>query len=285
MILPALVFLLIFCYGPMFGVVMAFQNLIPSKGIFGSEWVGLANFKYIFNFPDTGEIIRNTIIIALLKIVVMKIAAISLALLLNEVRSALYKRTIQTIIYLPYFMSWVLLGGILIDVLSPSDGIINMAIKALGFKPIFFLGDNNWFRPTLIVSEIWRNAGWATIIYLAALTNIDLNLYEASKLDGANRWQETWHITLPGILPIIVLMLVLSVGNVLNAGFEQVFNLYNPMVYETGDILDTFVYRLGLQNGQYNVSTAVDLFRSLVGFIFVSGSYYFAYKVADYRVF
>ena len=207
------------------------------------------------------------------------------ALLLNEVRNRLFKRTVQTIVYLPYFLSWVVLGGIFIDMLSPSTGIVNQIIKALGGEEIFFLGDNRYFQGTLIATDIWKNFGYGAIVYLAAILGIDSNLYEAAQIDGANRWQQTWHVTLPGMKMIIVLMLVLSLGNVLNAGFDQVFNLYNVSVYESGDILDTFVYRLGLLNAQYGPATAVGLFKSLVSTLFISVSYFLAYKIGDYRIF
>ena len=191
----------------------------------------------------------------------------------------------QTIVYLPYFLSWVVLGGIFIDMLSPSTGIVNQIIKAFGGKEIFFLGDNRYFKGTLIATDIWKNFGYGAIVYLAAILGIDSSLYEAAKIDGANRWQQTWHVTLPGMKMIIVLMLVLSLGNVLNAGFDQVFNLYNVSVYESGDILDTFVYRLGLLNAQYGPATAVGLFKSFVSTLFISVSYFLAYKFGDYRIF
>jgi putative aldouronate transport system permease protein len=192
---------------------------------------------------------------------------------------------VQTIVYIPHFFSWVILGGILIEILSPSEGIVNAIIKALGFNPIFFLGDNKWFRFTLVASHIWKEIGWATIIYLAAISSINPNFYEAAVIDGANRWKQTWHITLPGMMPVIVLTIVLSMGNLLDAGFEQVYNLYNAMVYKSGDILDTAVYRLGIQQSQFSVATAVGLFKSVVSCILISASYYLAYKYANYRIF
>ena len=191
----------------------------------------------------------------------------------------------QTLIYLPHFLSWIILGGILIDVLSPSNGIVNKVLGLIGIKPIFFLGDNTWFRITLIVTDIWKGFGFGTIVYLSAITVIDQNLYEASIIDGANRWKQTWHITLPGMRMVIVLLMLLSLGNVLNAGFDQIFNLYGPIVYETGDIIDTLVYRIGLINAQFGVATAIGLFKSVVSFIFISVSYFLAYRYADYRIF
>jgi putative aldouronate transport system permease protein len=269
----------------MAGIAIAFQRFLPARGLFGSEWVGLANFRYVFGLPGTGQVIFNTVYIAVLKIVVGRIVAITAALLINEIAHALVKRTIQTMIYLPHFLSWVILGGILIDILSPSQGIVNQMLNGFGFEPIFFLGDNQWFRFTLIATNEWKEFGFQTIVYLAAITAIDPNLYEAAYIDGAGRLQQTRHITLPGMMPIIMLTVVLSLGNVLNAGFEQVFNLYSPLVYETGDIIDTMVYRIGLVDAQFGVATAVGLFKSVISLFLVSASYYLAYRVAGYRIF
>jgi putative aldouronate transport system permease protein len=195
------------------------------------------------------------------------------------------KRSIQTTIYLPHFLSWVILGGILIDILSPSDGLANRVIKLLGFQPIFFLGDNKWFPFTMVFTDSWKEFGYGTIVYLAAITGIDPALYEAAKMDGANRWKQVVHVTLPGMKMVIVLLLVLSLGNLLNAGFDQIFNLYSPPVYQSGDIIDTFVYRIGMLDAQFGVATAVGLFKSVISLIFISVSYYCAYKFADYRIF
>jgi putative aldouronate transport system permease protein len=207
------------------------------------------------------------------------------ALLLNEVRKTGFKRTIQTVIYMPHFFSWVILAGIIVDVLSPSSGIVNMLLKALGMDPIQFLASNDWFPYILVITDQWKEFGFGTIIYLAALTSIDKSLYEAAVMDGAGRWKQTWHITLPGIRPIVILMVTLSLGNVLNGGFDQVFNLYNPLVYESGDILDTMIYRIGLQDAQYSVSTALGLIKSVVSFIFIGLGYFLAYRFANYRIF
>jgi putative aldouronate transport system permease protein len=177
------------------------------------------------------------------------------------------------------------LSGVFIDILSPTDGIVNKLLESMGIEPIFFLGSNKWFRPTIIITDVWKNFGFGTIIYLAAITNIDPGLYEAAKMDGANRWHRTIHITLPGMSMVVILMGVLSLGNVLNAGFEQVFNMYSLQVYETGDIIDTFIYRIGLEDAQFGVATAMGLFKSLVSFVFISVSYYTAYKFFDYRIF
>ncbi|PYI57221.1 ABC transporter permease [Paenibacillus flagellatus] len=285
MLLPAVVLLFLFHYVPMLGNVMAFQHFIPAKGFFRSEWVGFDNFRYLILLPDTLQALLNTVYIAFMKIVAGLVVPIAVALLLNEVRAGLLKRGIQTLIYLPHFLSWIILGGILIDMLSPSTGIVGQLLQGLGVKPIFFLGDNDWFPFTLVVSNEWKEFGFGTIVYLAALAGINPMLYEAALIDGAGRWKQTIHVTLPSMLPIIVLMSTLSMGQILNAGFEQVFTLYSPQVYESGDILDTFVYRLGVVDAQYSVATAVGLFKSLVSFVFVSLSYGLAYRFAGYRIF
>lgn len=285
MILPGFLLVLVYSYGPMAGLIIAFKKFMPSKGIWGSPWIGMDNFNFVLSLPDTSQIIRNTIIIAVMKMAAGLIVPIIVALLLNEVRKAAFKRTVQTLIYLPHFLSWIILGGILIDILSPSQGIVNKLLGLFGVDPIFFLGDNRWFRFTLVFSDVWKEFGFSTIVYLAALTSINPVLYEAAEIDGANRWRQTWHVTLPGMLPIIILLGTLSLGSVLNAGFEQVFNLYSTPVYETGDIIDTYVYRIGIQKAQYGIATAIGLFKSVVSLAFISLSYFLAYRFANYRIF
>lgn len=285
MILPALIVIIIFSYIPMAGLVIAFQNFSPISGFKNMNWTGLENFRYLFELPGFGQVVWNTVFISVMKIIAGLTVPVIAALLLNEVRVNGFKRSIQTIIYMPHFFSWVILGGIIVDVLSPSSGIVNMLLKALGMQPIQFLADNSWFPYVLVITDQWKEFGFGTIIYLAALTSIDSSLYEAAVIDGAGRWKQTWHITLPGIRPIMILMLTLSLGNVLNGGFDQVFNLYNPLVYESGDILDTMIYRIGLQDAQYSVSTALGLIKSVVSFVFIGLGYYLAYRFAKYRIF
>lgn len=285
MILPGLALVLIYSYMPMFGIVIAFQKFTPFHGWFGSPWVGWKNFVDIFNQPDMLQVVWNTIYIATMKIAAGLIVPILVALLLNEVNRAWIKRGIQTFIYLPHFLSWVILGGVLVDILSPSEGIVNALLKAAGVKPIFFLGSLEWFPRVLVISDVWKEFGFNTIVYLAAIAGINPTLYEAAIMDGANRWKQTLHVTLPGMLPIMVLMATLSLGNVLNAGFEQVLVLYSPSVYQTGDILDTMIYRMGLQSFQYSLATAIGLFKSVVSFILISVSYWLAYRFANYRIF
>ncbi|MBD8837525.1 sugar ABC transporter permease [Paenibacillus sp. SZ31] len=285
MILPGLLIIIVFGYIPMAGLSIAFQNFSPIAGFKNMNWVGLDNFRYLFDLPGFSQVVWNTVFISTMKIVSGLVIPVLVALLLNEVRKTGFKRTIQTVIYMPHFFSWVILAGIIVDVLSPSTGIVNMLLKALGIDPIQFLASNEWFPYILVITDQWKEFGFGTIIYLAALTNIDKSLYEASVMDGAGRWKQTWHITLPGIRPIVILMVTLSLGNVLNGGFDQVFNLYNPLVYESGDILDTMIYRIGLQDAQYSVSTALGLIKSVVSFIFIGLGYFLAYRFANYRIF
>jgi putative aldouronate transport system permease protein len=285
MILIPLVFVLIFNYIPMSGIVIAFKNYKPGLGIIESPWVGLLHFKRMFLTNETIRAFGNTLIIAFMKIVANLVVPIVFALLLNEVARRRYKRVVQTITYLPHFLSWVVLSGIFIDLLSPTGGYVNRVIQSLGFQPIYFLGDKNVFRLTMVVTDVWKNFGYNTIIYLAALTSIDPTLYEVAAVDGAGYWKRTIHITLPGIANFVVLMTILGVGQILNAGFDQIFNMYNVSVYETGDILDTMVYRTGIQLQQYSFSTAVGLFRSVVGLILITTCNKMANVYAGYRVF
>lgn len=285
LVFPSFVIVLIYCYIPMFGNIIAFQDFKPIKGFMGSEWTGLTNLKYVLEMPNTYRIIWNTVYIATMKIMMGNIVPIIIALLLNEIRKTVVKRSIQTLIYFPYFLSWVILAGILIDVLSLEHGIVNQALGWFGMQPIYFLGDNRWFPITLVLTDTWKEFGFNTIVFLAALTSINPSLYEAATIDGANRWKQTLHITLPGMIPIVVLMATLSLGNVLNAGFDQVFNLYSPQVYESGDILDTLIYRIGVSDAQYGPATAIGLLKSFVSFLLISVSYWLAYRFANYRIF
>lgn len=285
MLFPAVLFVLVFCYVPMYGIVIAFQNFVPIKGLFGQQqWVGLAHFRYAFSIPDVLRIVKNTLVIAVGKIVLNMAVPITFAILLNEVRNKFFKSAFQTMVYLPYFLSWVLLGGILMDILSMS-GLVNNFLKIFGLGPFYFLGEPASFPWTVILTDVWKNFGYGTIVYIAAITNINPELYEVAQIDGAKWHNQVWHITLPGMKPIIILMATLSIGGILNAGFEQIFMLYSPAVYSTGDIIDTFVYRMGLMGGQYSFSTAVGLMKSVVSFLLIGTSYYFSYKFNDYRIF
>jgi len=285
MLLPGILLLIVFSYIPMIGVVISFQQFVPTRGLFGSEWIGLDNFRYAFELPDFRIVLRNTVFISSMKIIAGTIAALVTSLLLNEIGKMWFKRGVQTLIYLPHFLSWVILGGILIDILSPSTGIIGQVLSIFGLQPVFFLGENAWFPYVIVLSDVWKEFGFSTIVYLAAITSINPTLYEAARIDGANRLRQTWHVTLPGMRPIIILLATLSLGNVLNAGFDQIFNLYSPAVYESGDIIDTMVYRMGLVDFQYGLATAIGLFKSVISFFLISTSYWLAYRFANYRIF
>lgn len=286
MLIPAVILVLIYSYGPMIlSIFVALQNFVPAKGIAGSGWVGLENFKKLFALPNFGQVVFNTVYISLWKMILGVVVPVLFALLLNEVSNRVFKKVFQTLVYMPNFLSWIIIAGILIDILSPSGGVVNKFLSQFKIEPIFFLGDPKWFPTTIVVSDIWQRFGFGTVVYLAALTGIDPTLYEAAEIDGANRWAQTLHVTLPALKGMIVLMTVLSMGNILNAGFDQIFNLYSPQVYSTGDILDTLIYRLSMENAQFSLGTAAGLFKSAISFVFVVLSYYLADKFADYRVF
>ncbi|MGO4936080.1 ABC transporter permease [Fundicoccus sp. Sow4_H7] len=284
MILPALISVIIFNYIPMSGLIMAFQDYKPWLGIKDSTFIGFDNFRRIFEFPESYQAIINTVIIAVWKIVLGLIVPIIMALLLNEVRNAGIKKGIQTLVYLPHFLSWVTVAGMLRDILG-MDGIVNSVLNGLGMDSIFFLGEPDLFRTIIVGSDLWKGFGFGMIVYLAAISNIDPALYEAAEMDGATRLQQTFYVTIPGMLPIIIVMATLSLGNVLNAGFDQIFNLYSPLTYSTGDIIDTYVYRQSLLGGQYGFGTAVGLFKSAIGLILTVVSYFIAYKTTNYRIF
>ena len=284
MMLPGLVLTAIFSYGPMYGIIMAFQDFNPGLGYRGSPWVGMANFRLIFSQPTFLSAVYNTFFISFMKILFSTLASVIFALQLNEIRQNGPKRVFQTIVYIPNFISWVIMAGILTDILG-TNGIVNEALKILGLKPVQFISNRSVFPWTLIFSDMWKTFGFGTVVYLATMTGIDPELYESAVIDGAGRWRQTWSITLPMLVPIIILMTVLALGNVLSAGFDQVYNLYSPVVYPTGDIIDTYVYRLGLQNGKFAIGTAVGLFKSLVSSVLISISLFVAYRFAGYKVF
>ena len=285
MLIPGAVILLIYSYIPMVGILFAFQKFIPIQGLLGSKWIGLNNFRYVLQMPDIWQVLWNTVYIATMKIIAGQVVPIVVALLLNEMKKSFIKRGVQTLIYLPHFLSWVILGAILVEILSPSQGIVNQVLQLFGIDPIYFLGSNKWFPTVIIVSDVWKEFGFSTIVYLAAITSINPSLYEAAIVDGANYTRQVWHITIPGMVPIIILLATLSLGSVLNAGFDQIFNLYSPIVYESGDILDTLIYRIGLIDAQFGVATAIGLFKSVVSLVLISISYFLAYRLANYRIF
>ena len=266
MMLPGMVFVAVFCYVPMVGIIMAFQDFVPAKGLLGSEFVGLEHFQYMLQLPDIGQVFTNTLVIAVGKIVLGTLMAIAFAILLNDIRVKFLKKAVQTIVYLPHFLSWVVLAAVVVNMVN-LDGPVNQMLTAIGLEKINFLGSNTWFRPMVIATDVWKEFGYNSIVYLAAITAIDPGLHEAAAIDGATWRQRVWHITLPGMLPIILLMAAMSLTSILSAGFDQIYNLYSPMVYKTGDVLDTYVYRMGLIGRQYSFSTAVGLLRSVVGLI------------------
>ena len=282
MFLPVIVYFLIFKYVPMSGVVIAFKNYKISKGIFGSAWCGLDNFTKAFATPTFVRSVQNTLIISSLKLLFGFPAPVILALMLNEVTHAPFKKTVQTISYLPHFLSWVVLAGMFQQLLSPNNGAVNAVLRdVFGIKDsIYFLGDNRYFRGTLIVTDIWKNVGWSSILYLATITSIDPALYEAATVDGATRWQCTRYITIPSLVSTIVVMLILNVGSIMDAGFDQVLNLYNSAVYKTGDIIDTYVYRYGLGDMKYSLATAVGLFKNVIAFVLVVGTNLIARRIS-----
>ncbi|OEH55482.1 protein lplB [Oceanobacillus sp. E9] len=269
MILPGIVYFFIYKYLPMSGLVISFQDYKPYLGISGSDWVGFEHFERLFTSPDFWMIFRNTLILFALQIIIFFPIPIIISLMLNEVRHSLYKRGIQTLIYIPHFMSWVVIVSISYVMLTLDGGIINSLIEYFGFEKINFLMNEEWFRPMYILQVIWREAGWGTIIFLAAITGVDPQLYEAAKMDGANRLRQMWHVTLPAIRSVIIIMLILKIGDVLELGFEHVYLLLNASNREVGEIFDTYVYTAGLQQGQFSYSTAVGFFKGVVGLILV----------------
>lgn len=269
MLIPAIVYYVIFCYVPMFGASLAFKKLNPMVGIWNSQFVGFKWFEQLFRLNKFYQVFWNTISISCIRLLFGFPFPIIIALLLNEVRQQKVKRVIQTAVYVPHFISWVVLGGILTNILSMDSGIVNAAIKGLGGKPIGFLTDSRYFIPTIVASMIWKTFGWNTIIYLAALTSVDPQLYEAAIVDGANRWNQLIHITLPSISSTIVVVLIMRIGSLMQAGFEQIFVMYHPGVYGVADIIDTYVYRIGLQEGKFELASAVGLFKSAINFILI----------------
>lgn len=284
MLIPGVIFTAIFAYLPMAGIVMAFQKFNPVKGFIRSEFVGMNNFEYVFNLPGFYDAVWNTLYISVLKIIFGLVVPLVLALLLNEIVLRRFQKYVQTAIFVPYFLSWVILGGIIKQIFA-LNGPINQMLEGIGIEPIMFLLDNAWFPIVIVITHVWKGMGYNMIVFLASIVGIDTSLYEAAEMDGANAWQRVKYITLPCMMPIILLIGILSLGSLLNAGFDQVLMLYSPVVYESGDIIDTFVYRLGIFDRQYSPAAAVGLFKSFISLILVAFSYWTAYKVSDYRIF
>ena len=285
MLIPAVLFTTVFAYLPIFGLVMAFQDFKPLMGFRESPFVGLKQFQYIFTMPSFRTAFVNTMIISFFKIVLSILVPLILSLMLNEVTKSWFKRYVQTIVFIPYFFSWAILAGMILEIFA-YDGIINNTMMHLfGMDPTAFLVSNKYFRTIIIGSDVWKGMGYNTVLLLAAITNVDPTLYEAAQVDGAGRWKQVLHVTLPSILPMVAVLTVLGLGNILNAGFEQILIMYNPTVERTVDILDTLVYRLGMTSHQYSAAAAMGLFKSVISLIFVGTSYLILYKKSDYRVF
>lgn len=279
-----LLWLIFFNIVPMFGIIIAFEDYNPIQGLWGSEFVGLEHFEYLFSMSDSRRVIVNTLVIAVSKLILNIIVPLAFALLLNEVRQLRFKKFVQTIVYLPHFLSWVILASVLLEIFG-YRGVFNALLSVFGVEGKIWFSEESCFRQLVIFSDVWKEFGFNAVIYLAALTGISPDLYEAAAIDGCGRLKAVWHITLPGIASTIVVMAILGLGNVLNAGFDQIFNLYSPLVYSTGDILDTWVYRMGLLNVQFSLATAAGLFKSAISFLLIVISYVVAYKAADYRIF
>ncbi|UNK19957.1 ABC transporter permease subunit [Paenibacillus sp. N3/727] len=269
LLVPGILFILLFKYTPMYGIVIAFKDFNIFTGFADSPWVGWKHFEKLFTSPDFALVFKNTVIISLLKIVILFPLPIIIALMLNEMKNMIFKRSVQTVIYLPHFLSWVIVSGLFIDLLSTNGGLVNKLLVSLNLEPIAFFLDNSVFRSVLITSAGWKETGWSTIVYLAAFSTIDPVLYEAAKIDGSGKWKQLWHITLPGIAPIIILMFILRLGSILEAGTEQILTMYNPVVYKVSDVIGTYVYRQGLGNQDYSFTTAVGLFEAVISFTLV----------------
>ncbi|WP_159886225.1 ABC transporter permease [Paenibacillus puerhi] len=282
---PGLLYFFIFRYIPMWGILISFQNYSPFQGMLGSPWVGLEHFQRFFSNPDFLLLFRNTLAINTLSLVFFFPLPIVLALMLNEVRNAAYKKIVQSIVYLPHFLSWVIIVGITFLLFSTGDGVVNQMLVALGFEKVDFLTNKSYFWAMLTAQSIWKDAGWGTILFLAAMASIDPQLYEAAKIDGASRFRQIWHVTLPGIRPVIVILLILRIGHMMDVGFEQVFLMMNGAVSEVADVFDTYVYRLGVKQGQFSYSTAVGLFKSVVGLLLVIGANKLAKKLGEEGVY
>ena len=278
LLLPGLIYYIIFHYVPMYGIIIVFKDFSFKKGILGSDWIGLENFRYLFHLSEFWNVFRNSLILSLLRLFASFPVSVILALMLNEIGNRKYQRITQTLVYLPHFISWVVLGGIMVNFLSPTWGVINQVLKNLGFTPIFFMGKPEYFRPLVIISSIWKEAGWGTILYLAAMTGIDTELYDAASVDGANRIQKMRYITLPGIRSTIVLSFILRTGSLMSNGFEQIYILQNSQNISVSEVFETYTYKMGLGNGRYSFSTAVGLFTTVISLIMMLITNYIAKK-------
>lgn len=285
MLIPGVLFFLVFRYGPMFGLITAFKDFTPMLGMLRSPWVGLKHFERFFSDPGFLTLLRNTVVLALYNIAFFFPLPIILALMLNEVSSLAYKRVVQSIIYMPHFVSWVVVAGISYTLLSNQGGAINEMIIARGGEAVNFLGSPRWFRPLIVFQSIWKESGWGTIIFLAALSGVDIQLYEAAIMDGANRARQLWHITLPAIKSTIVILFILRIGNFLDTGFEQIFLMLNSMNRGVGEVFDTYVYWSAMQSGLFSYATAVGFFKSVVSLVLVVLTNWLARKAGEEGVY
>lgn len=285
LLLPAVLYFFIFHYIPMYGIIISFKDYSFKKGILGSDWIGFENFIYMFKLNDFYRMFRNSFVLSFLRLIFEFPFPIIIALLLNEIKSRRFKKLTQTAIYLPHFISWAVIGGILVNFLSPTWGVVNNIIQSLGFEPIFFLGNPKYFRTTAVISSIWKEAGWGTIIYLAAITGIDMEQYEAATVDGANRWQRLIYITLPNIRTTIILMLILRMGSIMSNGFEQIYTLQNTQNLSVSEVFETYTYRVGLLGGRFSFATTVGLFASVISMIFLLTTNFISKKMGEETIF
>jgi putative aldouronate transport system permease protein len=283
--LPGLIFFLIFKYVPMWGIIISFQNYSPFQGIMGSEWVGLEHFQRFFSNPEFMLLFRNTMAINIMNLVLFFPLPIVLSLLLNELRSVVYKRLVQSIVYMPHFLSWVIIAGLTFLLFAKGEGLVNKILEAIGLSRIDVLTNPGSFWIMLTIQSIWKECGWGTILFLAAMAGIDPQVYEAAKIDGANRFHQMWNITLPGIRNVVIVLLILRLGHMMDVGFEQVFLMYNGAVSDVAEVFDTYVYRVGIQQAQFSYSTAAGLFKSVVGLIMVVGANWIAKKLGEEGVY
>ena len=285
LLLPAVLYFFIFHYIPLDGIIISFKDYSFKKGILGSDWIGFENFIYMFKLNDFYRVFRNSFVLSFLRLIFEFPFPIIIALLLNEIKSRRFKKLTQTAIYLPHFISWAVIGGILVNFLSPTWGVVNNIIQSLGFEPIFFLGNPKYFRTTAVISSIWKEAGWGTIIYLAAITGIDMEQYEAATVDGANRWQRLIYITLPNIRTTIILMLILRMGSIMSNGFEQIYTLQNTQNLSVSEVFETYTYRVGLLGGRFSFATTVGLFASVISMIFLLTTNFISKKMGEETIF
>ena len=284
MLIPVLAYYILFHYIPMYGTQIAFKNYKFNLGIIKSPWVGFEHFQYLFSIRSFREILRNTLLISGYKLVFGFPAPIILAILMNEISILPFKKTVQTISYLPHFLSWVILSAIFMQILSPSTGAVNIAMQQIGIKPVFFLGDPKWFRAVLVSTSVWKDIGWGSIIYLASIAAINPEIYEAAIVDGAGRFRRIWHITLTSLIPVITIQLIFAIGRITLDDFDQIFNLYNPAVYSVGDVISTYTYRKGLVELQYSFSAAVGLFQNVISLGLIIAANSITKKINEYGI-